>query len=101
MRTGDRRALARLVSIVENGGDAGRQALAKLYQYTGNAHVVGITGPPGAGKSTLVNGLALEYRRRDQRVAIIAVDPTSPFSGGAILGDRIRMQHLGHDTSIF
>ena len=101
MRSGDRRALSRLVSIVENGGDEGRSALAKLYQYTGNAHIIGVTGPPGAGKSTLVNQLALEYRRRDQRVAIIAVDPTSPFSGGAILGDRIRMQELGHDTSIF
>ena len=101
MWNGDRRALARLVSIVENGGDTSRHALAKLYRHTGNAHVLGITGPPGAGKSTLVNGLALEYRRREQRVAIIAVDPTSPFSGGAILGDRIRMQELGHDTSIF
>lgn len=101
MRDGDRRALSRLVSIVENGGNAGRSALAKLYQYTGNAHIIGVTGPPGAGKSTLVNGLALEYRRRKERVAIIAVDPTSPFSGGAILGDRIRMQELGHDLSIF
>lgn len=101
MRSGDRRALARLVSIVENGGDARRAALAKLYPYTGHAHIIGVTGPPGAGKSTLVNSLALAYRKRDQRIAIIAVDPTSPFSGGAILGDRIRMQELGHDTSIF
>lgn len=101
MRNGDRRALSRLVTIVENGGAAGHEALAKVYRFTGSAHIIGVTGPPGAGKSTLVNGLALEYRRRDQRVAIIAVDPTSPFSGGAILGDRIRMQDLGHDTSIF
>jgi LAO/AO transport system kinase len=101
MRSGDRRAMSRLVSIVENGGDEGRAALAKLYQYTGKAHIIGVTGPPGAGKSTLVNSLALAYRKQDQKVAIIAVDPTSPFSGGAILGDRIRMQELGHDPSIF
>ena len=101
MRSGDRRALSRLMSIVENGGDEGRAALAKLYQYTGNAHIIGVTGPPGAGKSTLVNSLALTYRIQHQQIAIIAVDPTSPFSGGAILGDRIRMQELGHDPSIF
>ncbi len=101
MRSGDRRALSRLMSIVENGGDEGRAALAKLYQYTGNAHIIGVTGPPGAGKSTLVNSLALAYRTQHEKVAIIAVDPTSPFSGGAILGDRIRMQELGHDPSIF
>ncbi|WP_029214815.1 methylmalonyl Co-A mutase-associated GTPase MeaB [Kallotenue papyrolyticum] len=101
MRAGDRRALSRLVSIVENGGDDARRALARLYQYTGHAHIIGVTGPPGAGKSTLVNELALEYRRRGQSVAVLAVDPTSPFSGGAILGDRIRMQPLGNDPSIF
>jgi LAO/AO transport system kinase len=101
MRNGDRRALARLVTIVENGGAPSRAALAKLYGYTGNAHIIGVTGPPGAGKSTLVNEIALDYRRRDQRVGILAVDPTSPFSGGAILGDRIRMQPLGNDPDIF
>lgn len=101
MRTGDRRALSRLISIVEQGDTLSRSALAKLYQYTGQAHIIGVTGPPGAGKSTLVNELVLELRRRDQSVAVLAIDPTSPFSGGAILGDRIRMQPLGHDPSIF
>lgn len=98
---GERRALARTVSIVEYGGSDARDILARLYPYTGTAHIVGITGPPGAGKSTLVNELALETRRRGRTVAIVAVDPTSPFSGGAILGDRIRMQPLGGDPGVF
>lgn len=102
---GDRRALARTISIVEQGGPDAQAALAKLYRHTGQAHVLGVTGPPGAGKSTLVNALALELRRADpssaSSIAIIAVDPTSPFSGGAILGDRIRMQPLGNDPHIY
>lgn len=101
MLAGDRRALARIISIVEHGGSDAQVALAKLYSHTGQAHIVGVTGPPGAGKSTLVNELALELRRRSATVAIIAVDPTSPYTGGAILGDRIRMQPLGHDPGIF
>ena len=98
---GERRALSRVVSIVEHGGPDAREVLARLYRHTGRAHIVGVTGPPGAGKSTLVNKMALEMRRRGRAVAIVAVDPTSPFTGGAILGDRIRMQPLGGDQGIF
>ena len=98
---GDRRALARVISLVENRTDDGRAALAKLYPHTGNGHIVGITGGSGTGKSTLTNGLALELRKRDRTVGIVAVDPTSPFTHGAILGDRIRMQELTKDPQIF
>jgi LAO/AO transport system kinase len=98
---GDRRALSRVVSIVENGGVDARRAVAALYPRTGRAHILGVTGPPGAGKSTLVNELALELRRRGTRLAVLAVDPTSPFSGGAILGDRIRMAGLTADPDVF
>lgn len=94
-----RRALARLLSRVERGeADA---ELAALYPRTGQAHIVGITGPPGAGKSTLIAAVARELRTRGRTVAIVAVDPSSPFSGGAILGDRIRMQGLSGDVGIF
>jgi len=98
---GDRRAAARLISIVEDDGQEARQALADLYPHTGRAHIVGVTGAPGVGKSTLVNGLTKEYRRRGKRVGIVAVDATSPFSGGALLGDRIRMQELTGDPGVF
>jgi LAO/AO transport system kinase len=98
---GDRRALARAISLAEQGGPSARTLLAAAYPHTGQAHVVGITGPPGAGKSTLVNALALEWRRQGRSVGIVAVDPTSPFSGGAVLGDRIRMQPLGGDPGVF
>ncbi|MCG8353082.1 MAG: methylmalonyl Co-A mutase-associated GTPase MeaB, partial [Chloroflexales bacterium] len=98
---GSRRALSRAITLVETGGPRARELLSLAYPHTGRAHVVGITGPPGAGKSTLVNALALEWRRRGSTVGIIAVDPTSPFTGGAILGDRIRMQPLGGDPGIF
>ena len=94
-----RRELARLLTRVEN-----RQAdteLAALYSQTGHAHVVGITGAPGTGKSSLVNTLALHYRAQVRTVAILAVDPTSPFTGGAILGDRIRMRDLSGDPGVF
>jgi LAO/AO transport system kinase len=101
LRSGERRALARAITLVEQGGAPARALLAEAYPHTGAAHLVGITGPPGAGKSTLVTTLAQEWRRRGQSVGIIAVDPTSPFTGGAVLGDRIRMQVLGGDPQVF
>jgi len=98
---GDRGAVARLISMVEDDGQEARQALADLYPHTGRAHIVGVTGVPGAGKSTLVNGLTKGYRGKGKRVGIVAVDATSPFSGGALLGDRIRMQELTGDPGVF
>jgi len=98
---GERRAVARLISVMERGGEEARQALSRLYARTGRAHIVGITGAPGTGKSTLVNAMAKVYRKQGLTVGIIAVDPTSPFSGGAILGDRIRMRDLTTDEGIF
>jgi LAO/AO transport system kinase len=98
---GDRRAAARLVTVMEDGGPLAREAIGALYPHTGHSHIVGITGSPGTGKSTLVYELAKEFRSRDRTVGIIAVDPTSPFSGGALLGDRIRMQKLSTDDGIF
>jgi LAO/AO transport system kinase len=98
---GDRRALARLISRVENDGQGAFKALTTLYPHTGQAHIVGVTGAPGTGKSTLVNELAKAYRAGNVRVGIVAVDPTSPFSGGALLGDRIRMRDLSGDPGVF
>lgn len=98
---GNRRALSRLISVVETGDETARRALAAVYQHTGRAHIVGVTGSPGTGKSTLVNQLALYWRAQGRTVAVLAVDPTSPFSGGAILGDRIRMQALGGDPGCY
>lgn len=100
---GNRRAIARLISHIEDEIPGAREALAALYPHTGRAYIVGVTGAPGTGKSTLVNELAKAYRRRDppRTVGVIAVDPTSPFSGGAILGDRIRMRDLAGDAGIF
>ena len=100
-RSGDKRSIARLVSVVENDEPGAAEAMRELYPKTGNAQTVGITGPPGGGKSTLVNRLAGLYRERAARVAIVAVDPSSPFSGGAILGDRIRMRERFLDDGIF
>lgn len=101
LRAGDRRALARAISLVERGGPGARELLAGAYPHAGAAHIVGVTGAPGAGKSTLVTSLAQEWRKRGTTVGIIAVDPTSPFTGGAVLGDRIRMQALGGDPGVF
>jgi LAO/AO transport system kinase len=97
----DRRALPRLASLVENEDPRGLDALDALYPSTGRAHVVGVTGPPGAGKSTLVAALLGQIRAADRRVAVIAVDPSSPISGGAVLGDRIRMMDRHADEGVF
>ncbi len=98
---GDRRAIARAITRVERGGPEAQALLAAVYPHSGHAYVVGVTGAPGTGKSTLVNGLALTYRAQGQTVGIVAVDPTSPFTGGAILGDRVRMQALSGDPGVF
>ena len=98
---GDRRAIARAISAVESGESGGVALLKKLFPKSGNAFVIGVTGSPGAGKSTLVEKLAAEYRALGRKVGIVAVDPTSPFSGGAILGDRIRMQSLFADEGVY
>ena len=99
--SGQRRAIARLISTLENEEPGAREALARLYPRTGQARVIGITGAPGSGKSTLILQMAREYRRRDMTVGVVAVDPTSPFSGGALLGDRVRMQALSTDPGVF
>lgn len=98
---GNKRAISRLITLVESNSAEAHRALAAIYPRTGRGHVVGVTGAPGTGKSTLVNQLALHWRRQGKTVAILAVDPTSPFSGGAILGDRIRMQALGGDPGCY
>jgi len=101
LRRGDVRALARAISLVENDAPSARQILSSCFPLTGNALRIGITGPPGAGKSTLVDGLARRYRAQQTTVGVVAVDPTSPYSGGAILGDRIRMRDHDLDAGFY
>jgi LAO/AO transport system kinase len=101
LRSGDARALARAISTVENRAPGWSELLKALFPQSGHARILGLTGPPGAGKSTLVDHLARHYRKQNQTVGIIAVDPTSPYTGGAILGDRIRMQEHFSDPGIY
>ena len=101
--SGERIALARLLTEVENDSAKGRTTLDELFPYTGKAHLIGVTGAPGTGKSSLVNQMALNYRaaKNPKQVAIVAVDPSSPFTGGAVLGDRVRMRDLAGDPGVF
>lgn len=98
---GNQLAAARLIRLLENGEPEGVQDLKALYPHTGNAFILGLTGPPGAGKSTLLTHVIAEFRRRDLKVGVVAVDPSSPISGGALLGDRIRMRQHTEDKGVF
>lgn len=102
LESGERRALARLLTVIEDGTpEALREVISRTYPRTGKARVLGITGSPGVGKSTLTNALAAELRSRDKTVGIVAIDPSSPFTGGALLGDRVRMQSHHSDPGVF
>lgn len=98
---GDRRSIARAITIIENEPSEGQRIVAGIFPRTGRAHIIGLTGPGGAGKSTLIEKIVREYRRQNMTVGVVAVDPTSPFTGGAFLGDRIRMQELSTDEGVF
>lgn len=100
-RSGDPRAVARLISLVEDASPSLREVSARLVPYTGHAHVVGVTGAPGVGKSTATSAIVSALRSAGQRVGVLAVDPSSPFSGGALLGDRVRMQEHATDSEVF
>lgn len=101
VRRGDPRALARAITLIENGADEGRALVAAIYGRSGRAVVLGVTGPPGAGKSTLVDQLVTHIRRLGRTVGVLAIDPTSAFTGGAILGDRVRMSGHAGDAGVF
>jgi LAO/AO transport system kinase len=98
---GDRRALGKLITLVDDGAPEGKEAVVRLFPKTGRAHIIGITGPPGVGKSSLIDSLVRVFRGEKKTVGIVAVDPSSPFSGGALLGDRIRMQDHFTDDGVF
>jgi len=98
---GKRRELARLISLIENEDLEATEALSQLYKHTGRAHIIGVTGPPGSGKSSLVTKLTTEFRKREKTIGIVCVDPSSPFTGGALLGDRIRMQEHSLDKEVY
>lgn len=99
--TGDRRSVAKAITVTENNAPGAQKLIAAIYPSTGKAHIIGLTGPGGSGKSTLIEKILREYRRRGKTIGVVAVDPTSPFSGGAFLGDRIRMQELSTDEGVF
>lgn len=101
MLKGDKKATARLITLVENDEEKAREIVKKIYPFTGKAYIVGITGPPGSGKSTLLDKLIKKARQEGKIVGVIAIDPTSPFTGGALLGDRIRMQRHSTDPGVF
>lgn len=98
---GDRRSIAKAISTIENNAIEAQKLITAIYPHTGKAHIIGLTGPGGSGKSTLVEKMIREYRRQGKTVGVVAVDPTSPFTGGAFLGDRIRMQELSTDEGVF
>ena len=98
---GDRRSIAKTITLVENTQPGAQEIISELYTHTGKAHIIGVTGPTGSGKSTLIGKLVKELRKRERTVGVVAVDPTSPFTGGAFLGDRIRMQELSTDEGVF